>query len=164
MTAEPKFDYADRLASDTKLLVQMISDVDHAVDVECWEDLDQGLICFAMLEEARKNLSLITSLLEKKLAKVMPRDYTLEGVGTFEKRKRTNRTSWDREELVRDVLDSRIFDPITGEDKFPTPLDKVRHVWNLGAPRTTALRELGLDPDQYCEAEDAGYSLRLITS
>ncbi len=155
------------LATDVKMLTELVTDLDQSVEDLSLDELDPKdteLIAYAMIEEARKNLGLVASLLEKKLVKVMPRDYTQDGVGTWEKRKKTNRTSWDREELVRDVLDSRLFDPITGEDKYPSPLDKVCHVWNLGAPRTTALRELGLDPDEYCTSEDAGFSLRLITS
>ena len=45
-----------------------------------------------------------------------------------------------------------------------SPLDKVLRVWNLGAPRVTALRDMGLDADEFCRSEDAGHTIRLIAS
>lgn len=63
------------------------------------------------------------------------------------------RTGWDHDALLRAVLDSRLVDTETGEIADETPLDKVRHVWNLGAPRTTALRDRGIDPDEFATTE-----------
>lgn len=74
----------------------------------------------------------------------------VEGVGMVRRHPRSKRTEWDRDELVQTVLDSRLIDAHTGEVADETPLDKVRHIWNLGAPRLTALRDRGLDPDDYC--------------
>lgn len=85
------------------------------------------------------------------------------GVGTLERHSRKKRTEWQTEDLIRSVLDSRLVDTKTGELIDETPLDKVRHVWNLGAPRTGALKERGIDPDDFCNTEGSrdGYSIRI---
>jgi hypothetical protein len=125
--------------------------------------LEPALIAYAAIEEARRNLAIVAGDFEKKLAALMPKTLPVEGVGTFEKHKRKNRTQWDRDALVSAVLDSRLFDPHTGELREETPLDKVRAVWNLGAPRITALRDRGIDAEQFCHSEDAGYQIRLVS-
>lgn len=58
------------------------------------------------------------------------------------------RTAWT-DELLPTVLDTRRADE-NGEVIEETPLEKVLHVWHLGAPRLTALRERGLEPDDFC--------------
>lgn len=117
----------------------------------------------ALLTDANRLLGQIRSLTEQAVAEQMgPGIYTVEGVGSFERHGRKNRKTWDREALLRDVLDTRLVDEATGEVTDPTPLDKVLHVWNLGAPRVTALRARGLDPDEYCASEWGGWSIEVI--
>lgn len=75
----------------------------------------------------------------------------IDGVGRAEVRRGKQRTRWDKESLRRAVLDSRLANE-DGEIVDESPLDKVEHVWNLGQPRVTALRDRGIDPDEFCEA------------
>lgn len=81
---------------------------------------------------------------------------TIDGVGTLERHPNKSYTQWNKEELLSDVLDTRMVDPATGEIVDETALDKVLHVWNLGAPRQNALKQRGLDPDEYATVEDKG--------
>lgn len=59
------------------------------------------------------------------------------------------------------VLDSRLVDKDTGEMKDETNLEKVRSVWGLKGYQAsiTALRDRGLDPSEFCEAEFRGFRL-----
>ncbi len=157
------------LHDDIKHLRSMVYDLD--VDVQEMRDgystgpgLEPDLIAWAMLEEIRGDLATIARDLTQVLAKNMPaRDVVVEGAGTFRRSKKKDRTQWSKEDLLRSVLDTRMFDPNSGEEIYPTPLDKVLHVWNLGTPRLTALRDRGLDPDEFAHVEDAGWAIQLIS-
>ena len=127
------------------------------------DTLEADLIALAALEEARRNLAGVAADLTNVLAKSMAdKLMVVEGVGSFERSKKKARTQWDREALLPDVLDTILVDKESGEILPETELEKVLKVWNLPAPRTTVLRDRGLDPDQYCQTEDAGWSIRLI--
>lgn len=150
------------LSTDAKLLHDLVNDLD-ADHLE--DDQATNLICLAMIREARSNLSHVEKALEDQIAKGFDgKRVTVDGVGTFEKHGKRDRKSWDRDALLRSVLDTRRVDTDTGEITDETPLDKVLHVWNLGTPRLTALKDRGLDPDEFCESEFAGFTIQLITN
>ena len=103
---------------------------------------------------------------------------TVDDVGTVEAKRGVTRKEWDRRALIRAVLDSRRApDPTTGEmvgsDSGLAVIDgeriscsqdlaRVLDVWNLGAPRVTALRERGIDPDEFA-ATTPGRTSIIIT-
>lgn len=148
---------------------------DHDVSVGDLADL------LRVIRDAKRNLSDVERAVENRLgAEMHAYRETIEGVGTIERHARKSRTEWDKEALLRDVLDSRLFDMTSGEIVDETPLEKVLYVWNLPAPRTTALRErgqlerdeetgelkpVGIDPDEYCHVEDkGGFTIKLTTT
>jgi hypothetical protein len=150
------------LATDTMMFAGLANELDLDVTDLVVEDLSQALICWAMLEEANRTLAIVRAALGKKLAEEMPeKRVVVDGAGVFERHVKKDRTKWDKEALLSAVLDSRIVNPETGEVTDPTPLDKVLHVWNLGAPRITALRERKIDADEFCEVERGGWTLQL---
>jgi hypothetical protein len=150
------------LYTDVRLLTDIVRDLDEDVRTMPADQLESNLIAYAAVEEARRNLGIVAHDLEQKLAADMPRSVVVEGVGVFERHRKTARTQWDKEDLLRAVLDSRVFDRTTGELREETPLEKVLAVWNLPAPRKTALQDRGIDADQFCHTEDAGQQVRLI--
>ncbi len=75
------------------------------------------------------------------------------GTQVYEAKPRVNRRNWQKEELVEAVFDSVLVNRATGEIEPMTKLEKLRFVWPLRDPRLTSLRELGIDPDEYCETE-----------
>jgi hypothetical protein len=123
-------------------IVDLPPDVEHIA--ACREVLERS---FQQLKDLRENLD--TALGEAMTAHQM----VVDGVGVIRRHRKRSRTEWAKDDLLRAVLDSRLVDPHTGEIADETPLDKVRHVWNLGAPRVTALRDRGLDPDEFCRTE-----------
>jgi hypothetical protein len=141
------------LAIDVRLLAELVSELDVTIITRPLPNLDTGLTCWASLEETNGQLATIRKFLTKKLAEAMPgKLVTVMGVGTFARQRIANRKRWDKD-LYRAVLDTRLVNPETGEILDETPLEKVLGVWNLGAPRITALRERGIDPDEWCEVE-----------
>ena len=78
---------------------------------------------------------------------------TVRGVEWERSRGGPKRTGWRTDDLLHAVLDTRLVDGETGEVKDETPLEKVLHVWNLPAPRSTALSDRGLNGDEFCHVE-----------
>lgn len=139
----------------------------HELDVDNIAALprDEALTCWAALEEAHRTLAQVRSAVTHLIVEAMRADdektHVVDGVGAFTWHGKRNRTRWDTDSLSRLVLDSRIVDTTTGEVRDETPVDKIKHVWNLGAPRVTALRERGIDPDEYCTSEFGGWNLEV---
>ena len=118
------------LHNDIRALSELVNELDNDLQYIDTGDLPSDLIGFALLEEARRNLAIVARDMEKKIAAVMPKQVMVEGV-TFDRRKHKSRTQWDKEALLSAVLDSRLFNPNTGELVEETPLDRVLAVWNL---------------------------------
>jgi hypothetical protein len=150
------------LPIDVRLIAELVGELDVTVTTEALPDLSTSLTCWASLEETNQELSTIRAVLAGKVAAAMPdRRITVLGVGTFERYRRADRKKWDKD-LYRAVLDTRLVDAETGVMLDETPLGKVLAVWNLGAPRVTALRARGLDPDEWCEVEYGRVTLRRV--
>lgn len=131
-------------------------------------DLDDTLTAVLSVAELRSVLAEVLADLQAHAVDLMrdadTKTYDVPDIGRFERMGSRERKSWDKEALLSAVLDSRMpVDPDTGEvdDADQTPLSRVLHVFNLPAPRTTALRERGIDPDEFCESTFKGESLRL---
>ena len=76
----------------------------------------------------------------------------VEGIGLVHLERPVRRSGWKTDDLRRVVLDSRRVDE-NGDAVEETPVDKLLHVWSLGAPRLTALRERQIDPDDYSSSK-----------
>lgn len=131
-------------------------------------EVDQAVADIVRLRECKKALDDWQGELTEWLADALGYNrLEIEGVGVVEIKRGVDRKAWDRRALLRAVLDSRRApDPVTGEmvgsdsgravvdDEFVScsqDLSRVLDVWNLGAPRVTALRERGIDPGEFCE-------------
>jgi hypothetical protein len=124
--------------------------------------VEELAIALVAIRDVRASLAITAGRLEKELASASgEKRFTVEGLGEFEVKGNVRRVKWDREELLRAVMDSRLVNEATGEITDETPVDKVLQVWNLGAPRVMALRARGLDPDEFCEATFEGWQVRL---
>lgn len=149
--------------------------------------VDQAAAVYVQLVDVQRELAAVMSLLTHGFAESLgERETTIDGIGTFRRRGRKDRTKWQKDDLLRAVLNSRavdftgsqalntetgeVVDRETGEiiDESAvvfvdeTPLDKVLAVWNLAAPRTTALKDRGIDPDEFCTSEWGGWTIEVI--
>lgn len=127
-------------------------------------DETEALTAWAILEDARRLLAQVQAMLVNPIAEQMgDRQVVVDHVGTFVRHVKKDRTKWEKDDLLRAVLDSRLVDKETGEVVDESPLDKVVAVWNLGAPRTTALKQRQIDPDEYCHVEKGGYTIEVLS-
>lgn len=118
---------------------------------------------YVELVDVQKELGAVMSLLTHAFAESLAdKETTVEGIGTLRRRGKKDRTKWQKDDLLRAVLDSRVVNTDTGEVADETPLDKVLSVWNLATPRTTALKERGIDPDEFCHSEWGGWTIEVI--
>lgn len=118
-----------------------------------WNALTHGL---AALIEFKKNLSMLVDAIETNIHECLPeKKVVVEGVGIVEKRTSTSR-KWESEQLLNHIVRDRL-DNGTGEI---TPADVMNLVEALKSVlpltaslgwRTTALKELGFDPDNYSD-------------
>lgn len=146
---------------DVKLLEQVVNALD--VDAICALDEGDRLTAWAVIEDANRVLQQVRSVAVRQIAESMSDwEVTVNGIGTFKKHVQRSRTQWDCEDLLRVVRDSRLVNVDTGEIAEESELDKVRHVWNLGAPRTGALKERGIDADEFCHVERRGHTIELV--
>ena len=152
------------LARDVLMLDALTDDIAKNVDAEdVGTDLGEALTVWNLLADCARRLAAARDDLGRLLADDMPeKRMTVMGVGTFEKHRKADRKALDKDDLLRVVLDSRVVDPETGEVRDETPLDKVLDVWNLPAPRTTALKARGIDPDEFCTVEYGHLTLQVI--
>lgn len=125
--------------------------------------VDQAAAVYVHLADVQRELAVVMSLLTHGFAETLgERETTIDGLGTLRRRGKKDRTAWQKDDLLRAVLDSRLVDKSTGFISEESPLDKVLAVWNLPAPRTTALRERGIDPDEFCHSEWGGWTIEVV--
>lgn len=146
-----------------ELVEAVVADFDETLASYPIDDLKDALDARSILATTLMGLGQARDRLDDLIGDAMG-EYRIvvEGVGQVERHRRKSRTKWDRDALLSAVRDTRLVDPGTGEVLDPSPLDKVLHVWNLGAPRLTALKERGLDADEFCETEERkGWQLKV---
>jgi hypothetical protein len=150
-------------AETIDLLTEAVSEFDGVASVfgRDWS-VDELARALVAIRDARSDLALVAERLEKELCTAAgEKVFVVEGVGQVEIKGKVRRVKWDKESLLRAVLDSRLVNEATGEVVEETPVDRVLHVWNLGAPRLFALRARRIDEDQFCEATFEGWTVRL---
>jgi hypothetical protein len=146
------------LADLTDLLATTIGRLEHD---QLPTDRDELIARFVALGDCYARLRTVVEWTEQALIARIDHGEQVEIGGTMmQVRRQRSRTRWDTDDLRRAVLDTKLVDPTSGEVADESPLDKVLAVWNLGSPRVTALRQRGIDPDEFCTTEDG--PLRLV--
>lgn len=151
----------DELQSSVDDLVAHIADLDEHVSHLDDVGLAVGLDCRSHLALAAEGLRGIRERLDDLIGEAMCQyRVVVPDHGQIERHKKKSRTQWDKD-LYRAVLDTVLVDEETGEITPETPVEKLLHVWNLGVPRTTALKARGLDPDEWATVEERpGWTIR----
>lgn len=150
-------------------IADMMDDATELAKAGDWEALIRGL---EPLQQVLSDLRLLESTVKQHIADTLPeRMVTVEGVGTVERVSKTTRRNWDSEELLRKIVSMALVDPETGEipsspvEAVDKVIDEVRAVvpftgstgWRVGE-----LRKRGIDPDEWCEEDRDGYSIKFI--
>jgi hypothetical protein len=126
-------------------------------------DLERHARWLVKVRNIRRALADVEKDLEDATAKRMTgKTEVIDGIGVLSRHERKSRTAWDKEALRMSVLDSRLVNEATGEIVDEAPVDKILAVWNLGAPRVTALKARRLNPDDFCKTEkQPGYAVEV---
>lgn len=129
-------------------------------------NLDEAVSAWRILNDAYKAIAFAKDALADKIGQAMgDKRYVAHGCTIERNRVSPRRTNWDHDALLRLVVDSRVVNEETGE--IESTLDVLRKVYPLKGynARTTALRDLGINPDEFCETEYSDrYSLREFSS
>lgn len=105
----------------------------------------------------------IIDALDNLIAEVMDeQQVTVDGYGTIKRHPNVSRRAWQSEDLLRLILDSRQIDPETGEAE--SQVDILKKVFGLKGyqARLGALRDRGIDPDEWCSTERRGWKLEVL--
>lgn len=87
----------------------------------------------------------------------------VEGIGVIDVRRGKERKAWDHEGLGPAVIDANL--QLAGGE-IPDPFTVARWVLAAAAPsywRTTALKAIGIDPDEWCESKPGRVSVQITT-
>jgi hypothetical protein len=136
-----------------------LSDVSCTVDYESTVtpfDIDRAVSDLAELREIRKGLADWEAELSEWLAEALGYNtLTLDSGHTVQVRRSTDRKAWDHDALIRLVIargrDER---RVTEDGEYESEGEAVgRALMECARPswRVTALRERGIDPDEYAE-------------
>lgn len=165
-----KFDdyFTPASAADVCVGIDAMSEsVKELAEAGDWESLARGL---APLQDVLRQMRFLETQVKTSLAEILPeRLVTIENVGTVERFRKTTRKNWDSEELLRSIVHIALVDEETGE--IPSsPIEAVERVLNeiracvpftgSTAWRVGALKERGFDPDEWCDQNVDGYSLK----
>lgn len=139
----------------------MAADAERAVLAERG-DVDALAFGLVGLRALRADLAELARAVEDDVARLMPaKTVTVDGVGTLERRRSNVRRQWESEALARVVVLRALVDPETGEMPSSPMEAAERAVAALMACapftasmgwRVTALRDHGIDVDQYHES------------
>lgn len=117
-----------------------------------WLSLAIGL---KNMTELKNQLTVVLQAIEKDIYELMPeKKQVIQGLGTLEKR-RSNTKKWESERLLRDIVKDRLYNEDgevhPGTMALIETLEKVLPITASLGWRTTALKEQGFDPDEYCD-------------
>lgn len=162
------------LARDVMMLDALTDDIAKAIDAEdVGADLGTALTVWQLLADTVKRLADCRDDLAALLAEDMPeKRMTVMGVGTFIRhgKRAGSPKCTDPMGLWREVLDTRIVDPATGE--VMPQHEVIRMVYGSRSKETgdvrltgaspTKLEVVGLDPDLFFEKQDfVGWNLEV---
>lgn len=148
----------------------MVGDVERRKLAEAGdvEGLAWGLV---RLKQVRQLLSDLLTEVEADVFALMPeKKRTVIGVGTLEKRTGSARKKWESTDLVKHLIRLALDPDQTGEiPSSPVEaVDQVVSVLTECAPftpsmqwRATALRDRGVDPDDWCEVSPGRQSVQI---
>ncbi len=116
----------------------------------------------AALRDLKADAATVFADVEQHLLACMgERTLEVPGLGLFESKRKTKRTGWDHDALVKDVIARTDGCAISGLPDAEETAAALRECISFGAGKATGLRARGLQPDEYCSETPDGYSVQL---
>lgn len=132
-----------------------------------FEGLAFGLVALKVIVDDLRTL--IRSIEDDVVALLPAKKVVVDGLGVLEKKKGSARKAWQSEDLLGQVIRLAVDPDGTGE--IPPPgelLERLRSTLVAVVPftgslgwRVGALRDLGLDPDEWCHTEPGRIGLQI---
>jgi hypothetical protein len=160
-------EHSDALRALRRIITEL--DAERASLVEA-ADLDKLAIGLSAIRTLIGDLRMLADATEANVVELMPqRRYEIEGLGTLERRKGTDRKAWEWESLwpllVRPTLDpdgtGELPDLPTTVASLTSLTQEVIGLTPSKQPRVTALRAMGVDPDDWCEVSPGRTSVQI---
>lgn len=130
-------------------------------------DYQQLLAGFQYLKQIKADIDILLRATEDDITRLLPeKKQFVEGIGTVERRTTSTR-KWQSENLMRDLCRSSLDPEGTGEitvGSISQLIDNLTAVLPLTASlgwRVTALKELGINPDEYGEATYGRHTVQI---
>lgn len=148
-------------------IIDMMDSARQMAEAGDWESLMTGL---APLQSILADMRMLENQVKQHILETMPsKRVSVSGVGTAERMKRVTRKNWDSEELLRFVVLGALVDQETGEIPADpvVAVDRVLSEVRACVPftgstswRVGALKDRGIDPDEWCDQNLEDYSLK----
>lgn len=134
---------------------------------------DDLVYLLVAIRDARAAYATLYDVVQKELlANMGEKQIVVDGVGEVEVKHATKRTQWDHEQLIPAVVGrladepGMFFDP---DDGVLLPFQTIGHnvarrlreCVSFGAGKVTGLREVGIDPSEYCVEEYGKAQIKL---
>lgn len=122
------------------------------------------------VRELRRALADLERDIEGSVAELMDsKTETVDGLGTLERRRGTDRKAWDSVDLLHRIVRQAVDPEGTGELRAdPQVLEDILDAIEACVPitgslgwRVTALKARGFDPDEYCESKPGRTSVQI---
>lgn len=144
------------------------TEAQHAID---GADVEELAHLHVALVKAKQRLATICTIVEQVLVDVMPdKRLELPGLPVLERRRGTDRKAWQSVDLLDELFRRAVVDTTTGEVLDDEALirqrlhevlvDCVPFTGSLGW-RVTALRDLGIEPDEWCQTSPGRVSIQV---
>ena len=130
-------------------------------------------IVLAAIRDCRAQLDDLYKTVETDLlAEAGEKRFVVDGLGEVEIKKQTKRTAWDMDRLVPAVITrivdepATMFDPTDGDLLPPAVIaqnvgERLRDCVGMYVGKSTGLRAIGLQVDEFCHEEPDGYAVKL---
>lgn len=159
------------LAHSLDLIVSIDDLIDHTQDALDAGDVEELAKLHLLTTKLRQQMSDLARAVEERLAEVMPdKRLELPGLPVLERHRGTNRKKWQSEELLSVVVGRSIVDgdgalattdPIEIRSRIEAEVRACLPITGSLGWRVTALRDRGIDPDEFCATSPGRVSIQI---
>lgn len=124
-------------------------------------------VLYALRDVKRRAAEVYSACERALLSEAGDKSFVVPNLGKFEVKRSTKRSGWRHDELVpvlvSKAMEERHFDGTSGEveSEGHAVARVLRDCISFGAGKVTGLRDRGIQADEYCQVDEASYSVQL---